>query len=173
MRTPSKIVMVAMAALVGLPGCMSMGGMMSPKASAALSPRSGSTVTGNLSFVQQGDKVLISGEISGLKPNADHGFHIHEKGDCSAADATSAGGHFNPAGKAHARPGGGHAGDLTSIKADAGGVARVSLETSGVTVDSGPNGILGRSAVVHRDPDDYTSQPAGNSGPRIACGVIG
>ena len=94
--------------------------------------------------------------------------------DCSAPDATSAGGHFNPDTKAHGMPGSGsnHAGDMPNIKSDANGNAVYSTKISGFAVNSGPTGILGKSVVVHRDPDDYKSQPAGNSGPRIACGLI-
>ncbi|MEY2797479.1 MAG: hypothetical protein RLZZ119_960 [Pseudomonadota bacterium] len=103
-----------------------------------------------------------------------HGFHIHEKGDCSAPDAMSAAGHFNPDGKPHGSPGGSHshAGDLPNLKADANGNANYSAKVHGITVNTGPAGIVGRSVVIHRDPDDYKSQPAGNSGPRIACGLI-
>ena len=99
---------------------------------------------------------------------------MHEKGDCSAPDATSAGGHFNPDTKAHGMPNSdmSHAGDMPNIKSDANGNATYSAKLSGFSVDNSATGILGRSVVVHRDPDDYKSQPAGNSGPRIACGLI-
>ncbi|HMN81991.1 MAG TPA: superoxide dismutase family protein [Burkholderiaceae bacterium] len=147
-----------------------------PSANARLEPRSGSQVTGELQFVQTGQAVQVRGRVSGLKPNAEHGFHVHENGDCSAPDATSAGGHFNPGGTPHGRPdappSARHAGDLTSLRADGSGTARVDLEMHGVTVAAGPAGLAGRSVVVHRDPDDYRSQPAGNSGARVACGLI-
>ena len=99
---------------------------------------------------------------------------MHEKGDCSAPDAMSAGGHFNPGGKPHAHhtKSDRHAGDMPNVKADASGNAKVVYETDLLSTGSGPNSVVGKAVVVHRDPDDYTSQPAGNSGPRIACGVV-
>lgn len=145
-------------------------------ASARLESRSGSSVTGELQFVQVGQAVQVKGRVSGLKPNAEHGFHVHENGNCTAPDAMSAGGHFNPGGTPHGRPdappSARHAGDLMALHADASGNARVDMQMHGVTVAAGPAGLVGRSVVVHRDPDDYRSQPAGNSGARVACGVI-
>jgi superoxide dismutase, Cu-Zn family len=157
-----------------LTACQSMEHGTGQKASATLDSRSGSTAKGTVNFVWQGHDVLVTGNFSGLKPNSEQGFHVHEKGDCSAPDATSAGGHFNPDIKSHGMPGSGlnHAGDMPNIKSDANGNASYSANLSGFAVNNGPNGILGRSVVVHRDPDDYKSQPAGNSGPRIACGLI-
>ncbi|MDP1886035.1 superoxide dismutase family protein, partial [Polaromonas sp.] len=110
------------AALLG--ACASTPG--GPRANAQLQPTTGNTTSGSVSFVQKGNKVLVSGEIRGLKPNAEHGFHVHEKGDCSSGDGMSAGGHFNPTGAPHGSHGMGmhHTGDLPSLKADAGGVAR-------------------------------------------------
>ncbi len=168
------ILSVSSLALLSLAGCQSMEHGTGQKASATLDSRSGSNAKGTVNFVWQGHDVLVTGNFSGLKPNAEQGFHVHEKGDCSAADATSAGGHFNPDTKSHGMPGSGsnHAGDMPNIKSDANGNAVYSAKLSGFTVNTGPAGILGRSVVVHRDPDDYKSQPAGNSGPRIACGLI-
>jgi Cu-Zn family superoxide dismutase len=136
--------------------------------------RSGSAVTGTLTLTESRDGVRLRGEIRGLKAGAEHGFHIHEKGDCSAPDATSAGGHFNPGASAHGRYGSGahHAGDLPSLAADAAGVARIDQVIAGVTLGAGATSIAGRSLIVHRDADDFTTQPTGNSGPRIACGVV-
>jgi len=161
-------------AVLSLSACQSMDQGVGQKALASLDSRSGSSAKGTVNFVWQGHDVLVSGTFSGLKPNAEQGFHVHEKGDCSAPDATSAGGHFNPDTKSHGMPGSGsnHAGDMPNIKSDATGNAVYSAKLSGFAVNSGPNGILGKSVVVHRDPDDYKSQPAGNSGPRIACGLI-
>ena len=164
---------VALGALA-LAACHSMDGGTGQKASATLDSRSGSNAKGTVNFVWQGQDVIVSATFTGLKPNAEQGFHVHEKGDCSAPDATSAGGHFNPDAKAHGMPGSGmnHAGDMPNIKSDASGNAVYSAKLSGFAVNTGPNGIVGKSVVVHRDPDDYKSQPAGNSGPRIACGLI-
>jgi Cu-Zn family superoxide dismutase len=161
-------------AVLSLVACQSMEHGTGQKASANLDSRSGSNVKGTVNFVWQDHDVLVTGNFSGLKPNSEHGFHVHEKGDCSAPDATSAGGHFNPDTKVHGMPGSGanHAGDMPNIKADASGNATYSAKLSGFAVNTGSNGIVGRSVVVHRDPDDYKSQPAGNSGPRIACGLI-
>jgi len=146
----------------------------SPSASAQLMATQGNAVTGQVQFTPKGDKVLVTGEVRGLQPNTEHGFHIHEKGDCSSGDGMSAGGHFNPDGKthgAHAQPEH-HAGDLPSLKADANGTARISFESTTLSVGSGKSDVLGRGLIVHRDPDDYKTQPTGNSGPRMACGVI-
>jgi Cu-Zn family superoxide dismutase len=157
-----------------LVACQSMEHGTGQRVSATLDSRSGSNVKGTVDFVSQGHDILVTGKFSGLKPNAEQGFHVHEKGDCSATDATSAGGHFNPNTASHGMPGSGsnHAGDMPNIKSDNNGNAIYSAKLSGFSVSSGPSGILGRSVVVHRDPDDYKSQPAGNSGPRIACGLI-
>jgi Cu-Zn family superoxide dismutase len=171
MKTPSKqLLLLVPFAVAALAGCQSM--QTSDGAAATLEARSGSKVSGVVSFRASGDKLLVSGSFSGLTPNAEHGFHVHEKGDCSAPDASSAGGHFNPTGTPHGPAGAAHhAGDLPNIRADAAGNASYQVAIEGVDI-AGPLGIVGRSVVVHRDRDDYTSQPAGNSGPRIACGVI-
>jgi Cu-Zn family superoxide dismutase len=164
--------LLAAAALL-LAGCATLGAN-APVADAVLVARSGSAVTGTITLRETARGLQLRGEVRGLKANSEHGFHIHEKGDCSAPDASSAGGHFNPDGVAHGRHGQGqhHAGDIPNLRADAGGVARVDQLVEGVTLSSGPRSAAGRSLVVHRDPDDYTSQPAGNSGPRIGCAVI-
>ena len=145
-----------------------------PRATAQLQPTTGNATSGSVSFVQKGNKVLVSGEIRGLKPNAEHGFHVHEKGDCSSGDGMSAGGHFNPTGAPHGAHGMGmhHTGDLPSLKADAGGIARFNFESGSLAVGSGVTNIVGRGLIVHRDPDDYKTQPTGNAGPRLACAII-
>jgi len=142
-------------------------------AGTSLQPRSGSATSGQANFRQQGDRVLVRVEVSGLTPGQEHGLHIHDKGDCSAPDAMSAGGHFNPTGKPHGPQNADHhGGDLPALKADASGKARTEYSVTGVTVAPGPTSIVGRSLVVHKDADDYKTQPTGNSGARIACGVI-
>lgn len=145
-----------------------------PSASAQLIATKGNTVSGEVRFIQKGDKVLVTGEVRGLKPNGEHGFHVHEKGDCTSGDGMGTGGHFNPDGKAHGAHGHSmhHVGDLPSLKADASGTARFSFESSTLALGSGTANILGRGLIVHRDADDYQTQPTGNSGPRIACAVI-
>ena len=171
---PNQLAMVATAlGAVVLTGCASMNA--APSAQAELKPTQGNTASGWVRFEQRGSGVLVTAEVRGLKANSEHGFHVHEKGDCSAPDATSAGGHFNPGGSPHAHylQGARHAGDMTNLMADASGVARYSYTSDMLSVAGGAaNGVIGRAVVVHRDPDDYRSQPAGNSGPRIACGVV-
>ena len=157
---------------VALAGCAHFFG---PAATATLSPTMGNNTAGTVRFAQEkGGRVLVTGEISGLKPNAEHGFHIHEKGDCSSGDGNSAGGHYNPNAQPHGRHemGPHHAGDLQSLRADASGVARFSFQSTGISVGPGVADVVGRGLIVHRDPDDYTTQPTGNSGPRLACAVI-
>ncbi len=160
------------AAVVLLSACAST--PTGPAASAQLIPTRGNSVTGEVNFVQQGEKVRVSGEIRGLKANAEHGFHVHDKGDCSSGDGMSTGGHFNPLGHAHGAHGMGqhHVGDLPSLKADASGIARFNFESTSLAVGSGKADVVGRGLIVHRDPDDYKTQPTGNAGPRLACAVI-
>lgn len=144
-----------------------------PRAEAKLEARSGSLVAGIVTFSQSGDKLRIEAKVSGLTPG-EHGFHVHESGDCSAQDASSAKGHFNPGAKPHGHHGSAerHAGDMPNLVADAAGNATLRIDMGMLTLDNAPAGIVGRSVVVHADPDDYKSQPAGNSGKRIACGTI-
>ncbi len=161
-----------LASTLVLTACASMSS--GPRAVAQLQSTTGNTATGTVSFAKSGDKVLVKGEVRGLKPNAEHGFHVHEKGDCSSGDGLSAGGHFNPDGKPHGNHAdmAHHAGDLPSLKADASGVAKFSFESTSIAVGSGPSDVTGRGLIVHRDPDDYKTQPTGNAGPRLACAVI-
>jgi len=136
-----------------------------------LESKSGSKVSGTIIFSKAGDDVEATGDISGLTPGK-HGLHIHEKGDCSAADAASAGGHFNPSKKHHGGPSGAerHGGDLGNIEADASGKAHV--QWKGKLSFTGADSIIGKSVVVHEKEDDFKTDPAGNSGARQACGVI-
>jgi Cu-Zn family superoxide dismutase len=141
------------------------------KASAKLEPKSGSRVTGTVTFTKVGDEVQVAGDIQNLAPGK-HGFHIHDKGDCSAADAASAGGHFNPTHQHHGGPmtAEHHTGDLGNIEADSSGKAH--LDWKGKMSLSGADSIIGKSVVVHEKEDDLKTDPTGNSGARIACGVI-
>lgn len=163
---------IPLCAAVLLAACVS--GPQGPSASAQLMATKGNTVTGEVHFTTQTDGVRVSGEVRGLAPNTEHGFHIHEKGDCSSGDGMGTGGHFNPTAKAHGAHDHSehHTGDLASLKADANGVARFSYTTTALTVGSGATDVVGRGLIVHRDPDDFKTQPTGNSGPRQACGVI-
>ncbi|WMJ71206.1 superoxide dismutase family protein [Stenotrophomonas sp. 24(2023)] len=145
-------------------------------ATAELAPTQGSDAKGTVTFSVVDGKVHVTGQVSGLKPGSEHGFHIHEKGDCSAPDGMSAGGHFNPGHQDHgsvtADPH--HGGDMPNIKADDKGVATIDGPvSSNVNIGKGDDfDIIGRGLIVHADPDDYTSQPTGNAGARLACAVI-
>jgi superoxide dismutase, Cu-Zn family len=160
-------------AVTGLTACSSAPGS-GPRASTQLQARSGSSVAGTVWFVTQGDgKVKVEARVSGLNPNQQHAFHVHEKGDCSAPDAMSAGGHFNPMGHPHGAPGQmRHAGDMPALQADASGTATATFTTDGMSVGTGSTDIVGKALIVHAKPDDYTTQPTGNAGGRIACGII-
>jgi Cu-Zn family superoxide dismutase len=144
------------------------------RATAQLLPTKGSKAFGEATFEQVGDKVRVIVFVQGLKPGQEHGLHIHEVGDCSSGDGMSAKGHFNPYGKPHAHSGTPerHAGDLPSLKAAKNGRAKVDVELDIITLGPGPASIIGRGLIVHADPDDYKTQPTGNAGARIACGVI-
>lgn len=158
---------------IALTGCASVP-TEGPSAVANLQPTKGNQAGGIVTFTQVGNKVRIVADVKGLKAGAEHGFHIHEKGDCSSGDGMSTGGHFNPGGKGHAHPADAerHAGDLPALAADTQGNARLSITLDLLTVAPGANSVVGRGLIVHRDPDDYKTQPTGNSGPRIACAVI-
>ena len=166
-----KILSIAVA--FGLAGCANFVAP-GPVATAKLEPTRGNTATGTVTFSTVGDKVRVEAKLSGLKPDAEHGFHVHEKGDCSSGDGMSTGGHFNPLGKSHGphQAMERHAGDLPSLKADAAGNATLSVMMDVISVSSGLTSVVGRGLIVHLDPDDYTTQPTGNAGPRIACAVI-
>jgi Cu-Zn family superoxide dismutase len=163
---------VVIACCASLAGCSSVS-LRSPTASANLAPTKGNQVSGTVSFVQHGDSVVVEAHLVGLTPGL-HGFHIHEKGDCTAADASSAGAHFNPHKSSHGGPqvAPRHAGDLGNITADGAGVAQYKVEVTGISLDTGADSIIGRAVIVHGNPDDLRTQPAGNAGPRIACGLI-
>lgn len=140
-----------------------------------IAPTQGNTVTGSLALAATTDGVHITGSIQGLKPDAEFGFHVHEKGDCTAPDGSSAGGHFNPTQAQHGNPTGPthHAGDMLNIKSDVQGVAQVDVTAAGTSLHGDPStDVMGKAIVVHESADDYTTQPSGNSGKRVACGVI-
>ncbi|GAB4399352.1 MAG: hypothetical protein OHK0048_12650 [Rhodoferax sp.] len=155
-----------------LVGCASAAN--APSASAKLSPTRGHLASGTVRLTQEAQGVRVSGKITGLKPGGEHGFHVHERGDCSSGDGMSAGGHFNPDGSAHGAMHHAmhHAGDLQSLKADASGTAQFDFVASKLSLRDGPANVRGRGLIVHLDPDDFKTQPTGNSGPRIACAVI-
>lgn len=170
MKARHTATLLAAAALLAACGTMRHAG---PKAVATLAPTTGNTAAGTVTFEQHGDHVMVTASITGLKPNQEHGFHAHEKGDCSSGDGMSTGGHFNPTGKPHGpQEADHHAGDFPGLKADASGKAEAKFPLKGVTLGSGTADLVGKGLIVHAGPDDYKTQPTGNSGARIACGVI-
>jgi superoxide dismutase, Cu-Zn family len=149
-------------------------GMEIVKLIAVIRPVGKGNVSGTVVFEKTAEGVKVTAKIGGLTPDARHAFHIHEFGDLGSEDASSAGEHFNPGGDAHGMPGQTqrHAGDLGNLKADGQGNAVEVVTVKGLTLDHGPNGILGRAVIVHSKPDDG-GQPSGNAGGRIGGGVIG
>lgn len=129
-----------------------------------------SGVSGSVTFTKNGDGVLVQGSFEGLE-SGKHGFHIHQYGDCRAEDATSAGGHYNPANMDHGAPTDEvrHMGDLGNLEANEEGSAIVEYIDPNIELSK----ILGRGVIIHSGEDDLESQPTGAAGARIACGVIG
>jgi Cu-Zn family superoxide dismutase len=154
------------------------GGKMAPPAPtgktavAKMMPTQGNNTRGEITFTQDAKGVHVTGSFTGLA-FGEHGFHIHEKGDCSAPDGASAGGHFNPATAHHgARDAADrHVGDLGNLKADPYGMARLDITDEKISLD-GPNSIIGKAVIIHEKADDFQTQPTGNAGARLACGVI-
>jgi superoxide dismutase, Cu-Zn family len=132
-----------------------------------------SGVVGTATFVQREGYVEVTAEVSGLTPGL-HGFHVHEFGDCSMKDGSSAGGHFNPTNMPHGGPDSPkhHEGDLGNLQADKAGMAKFLAKDKSLQLN-GPYSIVGRSLIIHEKVDDLKTQPSGDSGKRIACGVIG
>jgi len=143
------------------------------KAICVLHPTEGSNVSGTVTFTREGEQVKIVADIEGLTPGK-HGFHIHEFGDCSASDGTSAGGHFNPENTKHGGPDDEirHVGDLGNVEAGDDGTAHLQMTDSMVSMQ-GEHSIIGRAVVIHAGEDDFSSQPTGAAGARLACGIIG
>ena len=144
------------------------------RAEAALASASGSLVSGRVVLLPAVQGVRITGTIGGLSPGVSYGFRMHERGDCSAVDASSAGGYFNPTSAPHGRAGAGadHPGELDNLVADGEGVVQLDRVLLGASLGGGSNNVLGKALVVHANPDGYRTQPAGNAGVRLACGVI-
>lgn len=153
-------------------GCAGMS--EGPTATAKLEPRSGSNVSGTVTFTQVGDKVRTTGEVNGHTAGV-KGWHIHEKGDCSDPKGMSAGGHFNPLGHKHGAPtdSARHAGDTGNLVFNDRGSATISMTITGISVSKDkPDGIIGRAVIIHMDQDDLKTDSTGNAGGRAACGVI-
>jgi superoxide dismutase, Cu-Zn family len=144
------------------------------KAIAVIHPAGDNKVSGTVTFTEDADGVRVHGELTGLSAGK-HGFHVHEFGDCSAADLSSAGGHFNPTHQAHAGPDASerHVGDMGNIEVDVSGKATLDYLDHHISLGNDERSVIGRSVVIHAKADDLKSQPAGDSGARIGCGVIG
>lgn len=143
------------------------------RAVAVISPTTGNTATGVVTFTQEKDGLHIHAKISGLTPG-DHGFHVHEFGNCACDDAVCTGDHFNPAHTKHGAPQDTerHVGDMGNITADAQGNAVYEYIDYHIKLN-GPHSVIGRAVIIHANPDDFVSQPSGNAGARIGAGVIG
>ena len=165
-----RIAFSALIAAIAALGISNASAADETKAIAVLSSASGSQVTGTVTFTKSGNAVQVVAEVSGLTPGQ-HGFHVHEFGDCSAADAASAGGHFNPTKDPHAGHDADkrHMGDLGNLEADASGKARLDLSDKKIKIEQ----IIGKAVIVHEKADDLKTQPTGDAGGRVACGVIG
>jgi Cu-Zn family superoxide dismutase len=144
------------------------------KGIAVLHPTAGNKVSGTVTFTPVTGGVQVQAEIAGLTPGK-HGFHIHEFGDCSATDGSSAGGHFNPTNEPHAGPDAAkrHEGDMGNIEADASGKAKLDYVDHHMSLSNDQTSVIGRAVIVHAKADDLKSQPSGDAGARVACGVIG
>jgi Cu-Zn family superoxide dismutase len=141
-------------------------------ATATLTPMGRSDIEGKVTFAQYGAAVVVRANFLGLAPNRDYSLHIHENRDCS--NVGTIGGHFNPGGAPHGRPGRGpqHAGDLPNVAADGEGNVSYAFETTAISLTEGATSVVGRVIVLSRDKDDYRTQPDGGSGPPLACGRI-
>ena len=131
-------------------------------------------VMGTVTFTPLGDSVKVAVNLTGLPPNSTHGIHVHEKGDMSDPALMSVGAHFDPAGHKHGGPDSpmAHAGDFGNITSDANGNVNTEMTVKRITLDNSATGIIGRSVIVHAKADDLKTDPSGNSGARVAGGVI-
>lgn len=144
-----------------------------PGATATLTPTSNSNANGTLTLRELSDgRVEATVNLTGVPPGV-HGFHIHEKGDCGD-NGNAAGGHYNPTNTPHGAPNAAahHAGDFGNVTADASGKVSETKILEGITVTEGPSTAVGHAVILHANPDDLTTQPSGNAGPRIACGIV-
>ena len=168
------LVLAFSGALIALAQTPAAKSATSSKGISVLHPTAGNKATGTVTFTPVAGGVQVHAEIVGLTPGK-HGFHIHEFGDCSAADASSAGGHFNPTNEPHAGPDAAarHEGDMGNVEADASGNAKLDYVDHRISIGNDAKSAIGRSVIVHAKPDDLKTQPTGDAGGRIACGVIG
>jgi Cu-Zn family superoxide dismutase len=143
------------------------------QAAGTLQPKPGTAISGTVALVEEAGAITVRVEVKGAAPGQ-HGVHLHETGDCSAPDFSSAGGHFNPAGAAHACPPTvpRHAGDFGNITIGPDGSGRLQLSTDLISLAPGAKSAVGRALILHDEVDDCTSQPVGKAGMREACAVI-
>jgi Cu-Zn family superoxide dismutase len=144
------------------------------EAVAHLQPTEGNTAEGTVTFTKVENGIRVNVELTGVTGEpGKRGFHIHEKGDCSAPDGTSAGGHFNPHGADHGGPDSEtrHAGDFGNVEVDANGNVSTEFIDTHISLE-GEDSIIGRAVILHAGTDDLKSQPTGDAGARAACGVI-
>src|SRR4026209_1030 len=168
------LVLASFAGLIALAQTPAAKSAASSKAISVLYPTAGNKVSGTVTFTPVAGGVQVHAEMAGLTPGK-HGFHIHEFGDCTAAESSSADAHFNPTYQPHAGPAAAarHEGDMGNVEADASGNAKLDYVDHQISLTNDAKSPIGRSVVVHAKPDDLKTQPSGDSGARIACGVIG
>ena len=170
-----KIFLSVIVVIAVIIGCKTSSTNDSKKLLLNFEPKSNSTVSGTARFFEKNGKVTFEAKISGLKPGI-HAIHIHEKSDCSSADGSSAGGHWNPTFKKHGKWGVGeyHKGDIGNFTADKNGNGTITLTTDEWCIDCGDQtkDVLGKALIVHEGSDDFVTQPTGNSGGRVACSAI-
>jgi Cu-Zn family superoxide dismutase len=145
-----------------------------PEAVAVIASKSDSHLTGKATFHAEGGKVTLKVEIAGAEPGT-HAVHLHEKGDCSAADGSSAGGHWNPTSENHGKWAAApfHHGDIGNVEVGADGKGTLTLTTDLWTIGGAPEtDVVGKAVIVHAKADDFTTQPTGNAGGRVGCGVV-
>lgn len=170
-----KIVLLSFGIIALTVGCKTKTEHKPNELKVALEPKSETKTSGFVTFSEKSGKVTFTATISGLTPGV-HAIHIHEKADCSAADATSAGGHWNPTFKKHGKWGEGeyHKGDIGNFTADANGNGKITLTTDEWCIGCGDatKDVTGKAIIVHKGSDDFTTQPTGNAGGRVACTAI-
>ena len=168
--------LIAAAAILAFVGCKNEKKDMAKTLSVMMESKSKSTAQGEAYFTEENGMVKLEAKFTGLTPGT-HAIHLHEKADCSADDATSAGGHWNPTHSKHGKWGdaeGYHKGDIGNFEADADGVGKVSMQTDEWCIGCGDEtkDILGKAVIVHEGKDDFTTQPTGDAGGRVSCGGI-
>lgn len=170
-----KIIIYSISAIALLLSCKSSTSLSTNMVTIALEPKSNSNVTGTAVFSEKNGVVTLTTKIAGLHKGI-HAIHIHEKADCSSADASSAGGHWNPTFKKHGKwtDAEHHKGDIGNITADELGIATLTFKTDEWCIGCGDatKDILNKALIIHEKPDDFTTQPTGNAGARVACSAI-